>query len=411
MPRRRSWTHPLVRWIDSRLPVFSFLRRELVDYPEPRNLNLWWSFGSLAGVALVILVVTGIFLAMHYTPHVDHAFDSVERIRRDVPYGWLIALLHQHASSLFFLVVYVHVLRGLYYGSYKAPREILWMTGVALLCLMIPTAFMGYVLPWGQMGYWAATVVTAMFSALPWIGETVVTYVWGDFSLGNATLNRFFVLHIVLPFVILALVGLHLWALHAQGSNNPLGIDPTGPQDLVPFHPTYTAMDASALGVFLVVFAILAFFAPDLIAPPENFEPADPLVTPDHIVPEWYLLPFYAMVKAIPNKVLGVAAMAGAQLVLFLVPWLDRSPVRSARFRPLYRAFFWVFVADCVLLGYVGAQPPEGVFLALARLGTAYFFAHFLIVLPAVARFESPLPLPASLAVPVLGPHRKDADG
>lgn len=380
------------------MPVFTFLRRQFVDYPEPRNLNFWWSFGSLAMAALVILVVTGVFLAVHYTPHVDHAFDSLERIRRDVSYGWLLALLHLHGSSLFFLVVYVHILRGLYYGSHKAPREVLWILGVVLLCLMIPTAFMGYVLPWGQMSYWAATVVTNMVSAVPGIGETAVTYVWGDFYLGNTALGRFFVFHVVLPFAILAVIALHLWALHAQRSNNPLGIEARESRDLIPFHPTYSTMDLAVLGVFLLVFAALAFFAPNLVTPPENFEPADPLVTPHHIVPEWYLLPFYAMVKAVPDKLGGVVAMVGALMVLFLVPWLDRSRVRSARFRPTYRLFFWILVADCLLLGYVGAQPPEGLCLTLARGATVYYFAHFLIVLPVLPRYERPLPTPDGIA-------------
>lgn len=395
-------TRGLLGWIDRRWPIISFLRGELVDYPQPRNLNYWWSFGFLSGTALLVLIVSGVFLAMHYTPHADFAFASVQRIVRDVPYGWLIRPLHAHAASLFFALVYIHTFRGLYYGSYKAPREVLWSLGVALLALMIPTAFMGYVLPWGQMSYWAATVVTSMVTAVPVVGEDVVAYIRGGYEVGNPTLARFYALHFFLPFVIAAVAAAHVWALHAQRSNNPLGIEVQDSRDVIPFHPFFTIQDMLALAGFLLVLAGFVFFAPDLLTPAENFQPADPLSTPHLIVPEWYLLPFYAMLKAIPFKILGIVAMLGAILVLFAMPWLDRSPVRSARFRPIYRVLFWILVADCVLLAYAGTQPAEGVPLLLARIGTAYYFAHFLVLVPAIAVFERPRALPQSISAAIM---------
>ncbi|MGQ0662509.1 MAG: cytochrome b [Pseudomonadota bacterium] len=395
-------SHPLVKWIDYRLPIFTFLNHELNEYPTPRNLNYWWNFGSLAGIVLVMMIVTGIILAMHYTPHVDHAFNSVERIMRDVNYGWLIRYLHMNGGSFFFLAVYIHLFRGLYYGSYKAPREVLWWLGVIILILMMATAFTGYVLPWGQMSFWAATVITNLFSAFPLIGEPIVTWLWGGFAVDNPTLNRFYSFHYLLPFLIVGAVVLHLVALHVHGSNNPVGIDLKGPQDKIPFHPYYTVKDLFGLGVFLIVFFFFVFFAPNFFGEPENYIPANPLVTPPHIVPEWYFLPYYAILRAIPNKLIGVLAMFGSILILFLLPWLDTSRVRSARFRPLYRVFFWVFVVDSVTLGWVGANPPEGHYLVIGRIATAYYFAHFLVILPFIGWFERPLPLPSSIMEPVL---------
>jgi len=409
--------NPVVRWIDHRLPIFTFMHHELHEYPTPKNLSYWWNFGSLAGIVLVIMIVTGIVLAMHYTPHVDHAFNSVERIMRDVNYGWLIRYLHMNGASMFFLVVYIHIFRGLYYGSYKPPRELLWMLGVVILLLMMATAFMGYVLPWGQMSFWGATVITNLFSAIPLVGDSIVTWLWGGFTVGNPTLNRFYSLHYLLPFVIVAVVVLHLWALHRFGSNNPLGIDTKGPQDSIPFHPYYTIKDGYGLGVFLLVYAGIVFFAPNMLGEPDNYIPANPFSTPVHIVPEWYLLPYYAILRAtpdnfignwmgftlIPAKLAGVILMFGSIFVLFLLPWLDRSPVRSARFRPVYKWFFWVLLADSVLLGFCGGRPPEGIYVVLARVGTAWYFFHFLILLPLLSVFERPLPLPASISRPVLG--------
>jgi len=387
----------IIRWIDHRLPIFTFLQRELDDYPTPKNLNYLWNFGSVAGIVLVIMIVTGVVLAMHYTPTVDGAFNSVEHIMRDVNYGWLIRYVHTTGASMFFVAVYIHIFRGLYYGSYKPPRELLWWLGIIILLLMMATAFLGYALPWGQMSFWGATVITNLFSAIPLFGDSIVTWLWGGFSVGDPTLHRFYALHYLLPFVIVAIVGLHLVALHQFGSNNPTGIDSTEPRDTIPFHPYYTAKDLFGLAVFLIVYAFVVFYEPGVLLNPDNSIPANPAVTPAHIVPEWYLLPFYAILRAIPNKLLGVTAMFWSIFVLFFVPWLDTSPVRSARFRPIFRLFFWILVADCVLLTFAGGRPPEGTWLPLSRIGTAYYFLHFLMVLPLVGWFEQPRPLPSGI--------------
>ncbi|MDE0240022.1 MAG: cytochrome b N-terminal domain-containing protein [bacterium] len=392
----------LVRWFDRRLPILSWTNHHLIDYPAPRNLNYMWNFGSLAGIALVIQIVTGIVLAMHYTPHADMAFDSVERIMRDVDYGWLMRYAHANGASFFFIVVYLHVFRGLYYGSYKAPREVLWWIGLVILLTMMATAFMGYVLPWGQMSFWAATVITNLLSALPFVGEPLVEWVWGGFSVENPTLVRFYALHFLLPFVIVGLVGLHLWALHHTKSGNPLGIDATGPQDSIRFHPYYTIKDAFGAGMFLLVFAVFLFYAPNYLGHPDNYIPADPLKTPAHIVPEWYFLPFYAILRAIPSKLGGAVAMALSIGILFLLPWLDTSRVRSAAFRPVFRWFFWILVIDIIVLGFVGANPPEGAWIVIGQIATAWYFLHFLILLPLIGWFERPRPLPASIATAVL---------
>jgi quinol-cytochrome oxidoreductase complex cytochrome b subunit len=399
-----AFDNALVRWIDHRLPVFTFLHHELNEYPTPKNLSYWWNFGSLAGIMLVIMIVSGIFLAMHYTPHTAYAFDSVERIMRDVNWGWMIRYIHMNGASFFFIAVYIHMFRGLYYGSYKAPRELLWILGVVILLLMMATAFMGYVLPWGQMSFWGATVITNLFSAIPLVGDPIVSFLWGGFSVDNPTLNRFFSLHYLLPFLIVGVIVLHLIALHRFGSGNPLGIDTKGPQDTIPFHPYYTAKDAFGLAVFLIVFCGFVFFAPNFFGEPDNYIPANPLVTPAEIVPEWYLLPYYAILRAIPDKLLGVIAMFGSIIVLAFVPWLDTARVRSARFRPTYKKFFWVLVVDCLILGYVGAHPPEGWFIVVGRLATAYYFFHFLILMPVLGLIERPLPIPQSISAPVLKP-------
>jgi ubiquinol-cytochrome c reductase cytochrome b/c1 subunit len=375
-----------------------------LGYPTPRNLNYWWNFGSLAGVILVIMIVSGVVLAMHYTPNADLAFDSVERIMRDVNYGWLIRYIHMNGASMFFLIVYIHLFRGLYYGSYKYPRELLWMLGVVILILMIATAFMGYVLPWGQMSYWAATVITNLFSAIPVFGQDIVTLLWGGFTVGNPTLNRFFSLHYLLPFVIVAVVLLHLVALHQHGSNNPLGIDKRGPQDTIPFHPYFTIKDLFGLTVFLLVFAVFVFYDPNAAVSPDNYIPANPLVTPNHIVPEWYLLPYYAILRSVPNKLLGVIMAFGSLLLLFIVPWLDTSRVRSATFRPIYKWVFWLLPIDVLALGYVGANPPAGLVVTIGQIATIYYFVHFLILLPLLGKIERPRPLPISIAEAVLGP-------
>ena len=393
----------VIKWIEHRMPVFSFLDHSIGSgYPAPKNLSYMWNFGSLAGISLVIMIVTGILLAMQYTAHVDMAFDSVERIMRDVNSGWMLRYIHMNGASFFFIVVYIHIFRGLYYGSYKAPRELLWMIGVVILLLMMATAFMGYVLPWGQMSFWGAKVITNLFSAVPVFGESIVTWLWGGFTVDNPTLNRFFALHYLLPFVIVAVVVLHIWALHTFGSNNPLGIDPKGPQDKIPFHPYYTAKDAFGMGVFLILFTAVVFYIPNYMGHPDNYIPADPLATPAHIVPEWYFLPFYAILRSIPDKLLGVVAMFGSIAVLFILPWLDTSPVKSGRFRPIFRLFFVLFMVDAVLLGVVGAKPAEGIWLTIGRIATAWYFLHFLVILPLLGVFERPRPLPTSISKPVL---------
>ena len=398
-----KFSNPVVRWIDHRLPIFSFMDHELNEYPTPKNLNYFWNFGSLAGVSLVIMIVTGIVLAMSYTPHVDYAFQSVERIMRDVNHGWLLRYIHMNGASFFFIVVFIHIFRGLYYGSYKAPRELLWILGVLILLLMMATAFMGYVLPWGQMSFWGATVITNLFSAIPFIVDSIVTFLWGGFSVDNPTLNRFFALHYLMPFLIVGVVILHLVALHRFGSNNPIGIDPSGPQDTVPFHPYYTIKDFFGLSVFLTLFAAAIFFFPNFMGHPDNYIPANPMQTPAHIVPEWYFLPFYAILRAVPDKLGGVLAMFGAIAVLFILPWLDRSPIRSGNFRPIFKIFFWVFFADCIALGYLGGMPAEGIYVVLSRVATAWYFLHFLVILPLLSVIETPKPLPQSLSKSVLG--------
>jgi len=319
-----------------------------------------------------------------------------------VNYGWLLRYMHANGASFFFIVVYAHIARGLYYGSYKAPREVLWWLGLVILLLMMGTAFMGYVLPWGQMSFWGATVITNLFSAIPVVGPGIVEWLWGGFAVGNATLNRFYSLHYLLPFVIIGVVVLHLWALHHKKSNNPLGIDYKGPQDFIPFHPYYTIKDAFGAGVFLILFAIFLFYLPNDMGHPDNYIPANPLKTPPHIVPEWYFLPFYAILRAIPDKLGGVLAMGGAIGILFLLPWLDTSRIRSATFRPIFKWFFLILMVDLVVLGFCGANPPEGFWIPLGRVATGYYFLHFLILLPLIGWFERPRPLPDSIAKPVL---------
>ena len=397
-----KFSNPVVRWIDHRLPVFSMLDHTPNDYPTPKNLSYMWNFGSLAGLSLVIMIVTGIVLAMNYTAHVDHAFGSVERIMRDVNHGWLIRYIHMNAASFFFIVVYIHIFRGLYYGSYKAPRELLWILGVVIFLLMMATAFMGYVLPWGQMSFWGATVITNLFSAIPFVGESIVTFLWGGFSVDNPTLNRFFSLHYLMPFLIAGVVVLHIVALHRFGSNNPIGIDAKGPQDTIPFHPYYTIKDLFGVAVFLLLLAGAVFFFPNAMGHPDNYIPANPMQTPAHIVPEWYFLPFYAILRAVPDKLGGVLLMFSAILVLFVLPWLDRSPVRSARFRPVFRIFFWLLFIDCIALGYLGGMPAEGIYVVLSRVATAWYFLHFLAILPLLSVFETTKPLPKSISEPVL---------
>ena len=398
--------NPIVRWIDARLPVFTLLHKEYGEFPTPKNFNYLWNFGALATVSLFIMIVSGVFLSMNYDPNTSQAFDSVQRIMRDVNYGWLIRYIHLTGVSMFFIVVYSHMFHGLYYGSYKAPRELLWILGVVILLLMMATAFMGYVLPWSQTSYWGATVITNLFTAIPLVGKSITTWLLGGFALGNPTLNRFYSLHYLLPFLIVAVVGLHIAALHVTGSNNPLGIDVKGPQDTLPFHPYYTAKDSVGLCVYFIVFAFLVFFAPNLLNDLGNWVPANPLVTPSSIVPQWYFLPFFAILRSVPDKLGGVTLMFGSIGVLFALPWLDTSPVRSARFRPVFRPMMFLLVGDILLLGAVGAHEPIGLWILLGRFATLYYFFHFLVLLPLVGALERPLPLPVSIGAPVLGrPH------
>ena len=392
----------LGQWFDSRLPLLT-LSHHLQSYPTPKNLNYWWTFGGILTFCLITQIVTGLVLAMHYVAHVDHAFQSVEHIMRDVNYGWLIRYVHANGSSMFFLAVYIHIFRALFYGSYKAPREVIWIIGLLIYILMMATAFMGYVLPWGQMSFWGATVITNLFSAIPFIGESITTWLWGGYSIGNPTLNRFYSLHYLLPFLIFGLVVLHIWALHVPGNNNPTGIDiKKDGSETMPFHPYMVMKDLLALLLFISVFLWFVFFAPNVLGHPDNYIEANPLVTPAHIVPEWYLLPFYAILRAIPSKLGGVIFMFSAIFVLMLLPWLDTSKVRSAIFRHIYKKLFWVLVFVVILLGYLGAKPPEGIYLILSRLATAYYFIHFLLILPLLGRYEKTDPLPQSISDPVL---------
>ncbi len=411
--------NPVVKWVEYRLPIFSFIDHSVGSgYPTPRNLNYWWNFGSLAGVALVIMIASGIVLAMSYTAHVDYAFESVERIMRDVNYGWLIRYIHMNGGSMFFIVVYIHMFRGMYYGSYKAPREIVWILGVLIILAMMATAFMGYVLPWGQMSFWGATVITNLFSAIPLVGESIVTWLWGGFSVDNPTLNRFYAFHCLLPFVLFALVFVHLWALHVHRSNNPLGVEAKAPEDSIPFHPYYTMKDLFGMGVFMIVFLGFVFYAPNFFGEPDNYIKANPLVTPPHIVPEWYFLPFYAILRAfttdfwvyqvislggwlMPAKLAGVIAMFASILVFLVLPWLDRSKVRSSKFRPIYKQFFWIFFLDCLVLGYIGAKPAEGSFIIIGQWATFYYFFHLIILIPLIGILERPKPIPESISAAV----------
>jgi ubiquinol-cytochrome c reductase cytochrome b subunit len=384
-----------VKWFDDRLPLVSFTK-DLMDYPSPRNLNYMWNFGSLALVALILQIVTGLFLAMQYKPDIHLAFDSIQHIMRDVEWGWLIRNMHMVGASFFFIVVYIHMGRGLYYGSYKSPREVLWGIGVIIFLIMMATAFMGYVLPWGQMSYWGATVITNLLSVIPFVGKDVVVWVWGGYSVGDPTLTRFYALHFMLPFVIVAIVGLHVWALHTHKSGNPVGIDLKKASDYIPFHPYYTVKDIFGIGVYLIPFCFMVFYAPEYLGHTDNYIPANPMVTPAHIVPEWYFLPFYAILRAIPIKELGVLAMFGSIVVMFFLPWLDSHKVRSARFRPIYKWVFWVFVLNFFVLGWCGQNPPEGIYVVIARIATALYFGFFL-ALPILARYEKAKPVPASI--------------
>ncbi|WP_339046345.1 cytochrome b/b6 [Candidatus Mesenet endosymbiont of Agriotes lineatus] len=387
----------ILDWIEYRLPIFSFLKHA-ASYQVPKNLNYAWNFGSLAGIALILQIITGIFLAMHYTPHVDHAFSSVERIMRDVNYGWLIRYTHAVGASLFFMVIYVHILRGLYYGSYKKPRELVWFIGIFIFFAMMATAFMGYVLPWGQMSFWGATVITNLFSAIPIIGENIVKWLWGGFSVDNPTLNRFFALHYLLPFVIIVLAFLHIVALHRFGSGNPSGIEVKSSKDTISIYPYYIAKDCITFSLFFILLFLFVFYAPNYLGHPDNYIEADPMVTPAHIVPEWYFLPFYAILRSIPNKLMGVIAMFGSIITWFLLPVLDKAKTKSGAYRPIFKIFFWIFAANFFFLGWLGGQGVEEPYITLSRVSTLYYFSYFFIILPLLSKYEKPVQLPSSLS-------------
>ena len=395
------------KWFDERLPIARLMHGQFVDFPTPRNLNYAWTFGGILTFCLVAQIVTGIVLAMHYQPSAAEAFNSVDRIRRDVNFGWLIQPMHAVGASMFFIAVYIHIFRGLYYGSYKAPREVLWILGVFILLAMMATAFMGYALPWGQMSFWGVTVITNLFSALDsiWagLGTTIVEWLWGGYAVTGVTLNRFFSLHYLLPFVIVGLVALHIWALHVAGQNNPTGLDIKSKSDSVPMYPFAVAKDAVGLFAFLIVFAWFVLVMPDYLGHADNFTPANALVTPPHIVPEWYFLPFYAILRAVPSKLGGVIAMFAAVLVLVFVPWLDTSRVRSAKYRPYYKIAFWFFVFTCVALGWLGSKPAEQPYVFWSQFFTIAYFAFFLVALPVLGLIETPRPLPRSITESVLG--------
>jgi len=392
----------MLRWLEDRLPIIGLAYSAGVSYPTPRNLNYWWTFGGILTFMLVVQIVTGVVLVMHYTPEASMAFDSIEHMTRDLSYGWLLRYLHSNGASMFFLAVYIHMFRGMYYGSYKSPREVLWILGVIIYLVMMATGFMGYVLPWGQMSYWAATVITNLFSAIPVVGDPIVTWLWGGYSVGNPTLQRFFSLHYLLPFVIAGVVVLHIWALHVVGQNNPAGIDPQTDKDTVPFTPHATIKDTFFIALFSILYAWFVFEIPNFLGHADNYIPANPAETPSHIVPEWYYLPFYAILRSIPNKLIGVIALFGSIGILVFLPWLDTSRVKSATYRPLYKQFFWLFVITCVLLGWLGSKPPEGGYVIMSRLLTAWYFIHFIIVLPLLGLIEKPKPLPSSISEAVL---------
>lgn len=404
------------KWFDDRLPLYRLVHDSFVSYPVPRNLNNWYTFGGILAVLLISQIITGIVLAMHYTPEATMAFESVQLIRRDVSYGGLFQSWHAVGASFFFVAVYIHIFRGMYYGSYKAPREVLWILGVVIFLLMMATAFMGYVLPWGQMSYWGAQVITNFFSAIPLVGETVREYLLGGYAVGNATLNRFFSLHYLLPFMILGVVILHVWALHVTGQTNPTGVEVKSEQDVVPFTPYATVKDALAMVIFFIVMSYFVFYLPDYLGHADNYIEANPQVTPAHIVPEWYFLPFYAILRAIDfnivvpftdiilidSKLGGVLAMFGSIAILFFMPWLDTSDVRSGRYRPTFKIFFWLFAINCVFLGYLGSRPAEGIWIPLTKWWTLFYFAHFIVVLPLLGWLEKPLARPASITDAVL---------
>ncbi|MFI4935571.1 MAG: cytochrome bc complex cytochrome b subunit [Caulobacterales bacterium] len=406
------------RWLDARLPIIRF-SADLMEFPTPKNLNYWWTFGAILAVCLVIQIVTGIVLAMHYIASGEGAFNAIQHIMRDVNHGWLIRYVHATGASMFFLAVYIHMFRGIYYGSFKAPREVLWLIGAAIYVAMMATAFFGYVLVWGQMSFWGAKVITNIFGAIPVIGPSLATWLWGGFTVDSPTLNRFYSLHYLFPFIIAGLVGLHIWALHVPGNSNPIGVNVKSKSDTLPFHPYFTVKDGFAISAFMVLFAIFVFYMPTVLMDVSNSIPANPLVTPPQIVPEWYLLPYYAILRAIPDKLIGVIALAVAIGCIFGLPWLDTSKVRSMRYRPQAKIYFFIFVVDCLILGVCGHHEPDeqliaglasphlgdydlNTFVWLSRISAAYYFIYFIVITPILGLRETPLPAPESISTPVL---------
>ena len=413
-------SHPFMQWMDEKLPLPRLVYNAVgAGYPVPRNINYWWNFGFLALICLGLQVVTGIVLAMHYAANAGVAFDSVEHIMRDVNWGWLMRYSHANGASAFFVVIYIHIFRGFYFGSYKPPREMVWLLGVVIFLLMMATAFMGYVLPWGQMSFWAAKVITGLFGAIPLVGEPIQQWLLGGFAPDNATLNRFFSLHYLLPFVIVGVVVLHIWALHIPGSSNPTGIEVKGESDTLPFFPYFIAKDGWAALAFLFLYFTMVFFAPNYLGHPDNYIPANSMSTPALIVPDWYFWPFYAILRAftfdfffIPAKLMGVLAMFSSILIWFFLPWIDRSPVRSGKYRPLFRKFFWFgLIPSALVLGYCGGSHAAEPYLMISQIAAFYYFAHFLIILPIISSIERPDPLPFSITEAVLGHDGKAALG
>ena len=414
------------KWLHKRLPIVGLVY-DTIMIPTPKNLNWWWIWGIVLAFCLVLQIVTGIVLVMHYTPHVDLAFASVEHIMRDVNGGYFLRYIHANGASMFFFAVYIHIFRGLYYGSYKAPREVTWIVGMIIYLAMMGTAFMGYVLPWGQMSFWGATVITGLFGAIPGVGPSIQDWLLGGPAVDNATLNRFFSLHYLLPFMIAGVVILHVWALHVTGQTNPTGVEVKSKTDTVPFTPYATLKDAVGVSIFLIVYVWFVFYMPNYLGHPDNYIEANPLKTPAHIVPEWYYLPFYAMLRAITfnvgpidSKLGGVLVMFGAIIVLFFLPWLDTSKVRSAVYRPIFKVLYWIFVVNAIFLGWLGSRPAEGSnffglftgdiwgnYVGLSQLGTLYYFGFFLVLMPVIGLIEKPRRIPNSITEAVLAKSGK----
>jgi len=367
--------------------ILSFVDSHIVNYPTPANLNYFWSYGSTAGICLAIQIVTGVLLAMHYCPQLDLAYASVEHIMTNVKYGWLIRYTHANGASMFFIIVYCHIFRGIYYGSYMFPRGRLWATGILIFLMMMATAFLGYVLPWGQMSFWGATVITNLFSAIPFVGQSIVEWLWGGFSVSNATLNRFYSFHYFLPFLTVSIVMSHLGVLHQDGSNNPLGINKNA--DLITFYPYFYVKDLFSFFILILVLSFFVFFYPNVLGHSDNYIPGNPLSTPAHIVPEWYFLPFYAILRSIPNKLGGVIAMFLAIIILMLLPILNTSSVRSSKFRPIFSKAYWFLVADFLLLGWIGQKPVEAPYIGIGMGATAFYFLFLLVLVPIIGILEN----------------------